>query len=84
MSMITLSGPIETTEGQGKVAEKMIALAKAHQIPLVEDRNLVHKLDALDINTDIPPELCRAVDLVLVSINRMNSQITEPYTPGNS
>lgn len=70
--------PRVTAKGRGKVAEKMIALAESHQIPLVEDRNLVQLLDALDINTEIPPELYRAVAEVLVFIYRMNTQITEP------
>lgn len=72
--------PKITAKGHGKVAEKMIALAKSHQIPLVEDRNLVQLLDALDINTAIPPQLYQAVAEVLVFIYRMNAQITDPET----
>jgi len=71
--------PKVIAKGHGKVAEKMIALAESHQIPLVEDRNLVQLLDALDINTEIPPELYQAVAEVLVFIYRLNAQITEPY-----
>ena len=75
--------PKVTAKGHGKVAEKMIALAESHQIPLVEDRNLVQLLDALDINTEIPPELYQAVAEVLIFIYRMNTQITEPYIHKN-
>ena len=64
--------PTVTAKGQGKIAEKIIDLAKAHRVPLVEDKNLVNLLEALDIDTDIPDTLYRAVAEVLVFVYRMN------------
>ena len=64
--------PTVTAKGRGKVAKKIIDLAKAHQVPLVEDNNLVNMLDALDIDTEIPDTLYRAVAEVLVFVYRMN------------
>jgi flagellar biosynthesis protein len=75
--------PKVTAKGHGKMAERIIALAEAHRIPMVEDRNLVQLLDALDIDTEIPPQLYQAVAEVLAFIYRMNSQIAEPYHPRN-
>lgn len=71
--------PKVTAKGYGKVAEKIIAMARSHQIPLVEDRNLVQLLDALDVNTEIPPELYQAVAEVLAFIYRMNAQLTDTH-----
>jgi type III secretion system FlhB-like substrate exporter len=34
--------PQVTAAGRGQVAEKIIALARAHGVPIHEDRNLVH------------------------------------------
>ena len=75
--------PKVTAKGHGKVAEKIIALAESHQIPLVEDRNLVQLLDALEIDTEIPPELYQAVAEVLVFIYRLNARIVDPSPSRN-
>ncbi|MBR9981847.1 MAG: EscU/YscU/HrcU family type III secretion system export apparatus switch protein [Desulfatitalea sp.] len=64
--------PKVVAKGRGKMAERIVALAQAHQVPLVQDRNLVQMLEALDVNTEIPPALYQAVAEVLVFIYRMN------------
>ena len=73
--------PTVAAKGQGSVAEKIIDLARRHNIPMVEDHNLVQLLDTLDINTEIPPELYQAVAEVLVFVYRMNQQISRPEGP---
>ena len=67
--------PKVVAKGRDLVAEKIIALAKEHDIPMYEDKNLVQVLDALDIDMDIPPELYRAVAEVLVFIYKMNGRL---------
>jgi len=62
-------------KGRGEVAQKIIGTAKAHNVPLHEDKNLVQVLEALDINTEIPPELYRAVAQVFVFIYRLNDNL---------
>jgi flagellar biosynthesis protein len=64
--------PRVVAKGRGKVAEKIVALARDHNVPLVEDPNLVQMLEALDVDTEIPVELYRAVAEVLVFIYRLN------------
>ncbi|MCP3928642.1 MAG: flagellar biosynthesis protein FlhB, partial [Bacteroidetes bacterium] len=49
--------------------------ARKNNIPLHEDQNLVQVLEALDIDTQIPPDLYRAVAQVLVFIYRLNKTI---------
>ena len=66
--------PRVVAKGRGKMAERIVALAQQHHVPLVEDRNLVQVLEALDLNTDIPPELYQAVAEVLVFVYRLNRQ----------
>ncbi len=68
------SAPRVVAKGRGKIAEKIVALAEQHQVPLVEDRNLVEILEALDIDTEIPSELYQAVAEVLVFVYRLNQQ----------
>jgi flagellar biosynthesis protein len=67
--------PKVVAKGKGFMAEKIIAIANSHNIPLYEDQDLVKILEALDLNTEIPPDLYRAVAEVLVFIYRLNQQM---------
>ncbi|MGD8494234.1 MAG: EscU/YscU/HrcU family type III secretion system export apparatus switch protein [Desulfobacterales bacterium] len=69
------AAPKVVAKGRGRVAEKIIETAKAHHVPLVEDENLVQVLEALDLETQIPPELYRAVAEVLAFVYRMNRKM---------
>jgi len=69
------SAPRVVAKGRELIAEKIIETAKAHNVPLYEDKNLVQVLEALDIDTEIPPELYRAVAEVLAFVYRLNAKI---------
>jgi flagellar biosynthesis protein len=71
----TDNAPRVLAKGRGEIAEKIIQVAKAHNVPLYEDKNLVQILEALDLETEIPPELYRAVAEVLAFIYRLNGKI---------
>ncbi len=66
--------PRVVAKGRGKMAERIIALAQEHQVPLVEDRQLIQMLEALDVDTEIPAELYQAVAEVLVFVYRLNQR----------
>jgi flagellar biosynthesis protein len=70
--------PHVTAKGRGYIAEKIVEVAREHNIPLHEDREMVQVLEALDLNMEIPPELFRAVAEVLAFIYRMNKGIASP------
>lgn len=67
--------PRVIAKGRGEIAEKIIEIAKAHNLPLYEDQNLIQILEALDLETEIPPELYRAVAEVLAFIYRLNGKV---------
>ena len=67
------NAPRVIAKGRGEIAEKIIEVAKAHNVPLYEDKNLIQILEALDLETEIPPELYRAVAEVLAFIYRLNA-----------
>ena len=69
------AAPKLVAKGRGRVAEQIIETARAHHVPLVEDENLVQVLEALDLETQIPPELYRAVAEVLAFVYRLNAKI---------
>jgi flagellar biosynthesis protein len=70
------AAPRVTAKGRGEIAEKIIEIAKSHNLPLYEDKNLVQILEALELETEIPSELYRAVAEVLAFIYRLNK--TQP------
>ena len=59
------SAPRITAKGRGAIAEEIIALAKAHDVPLHEDRELTSLLSQLELGDEIPRELYIAVAEVL-------------------
>ncbi len=67
--------PRVIAKGRGNIAEKIIDIAREHNVPLYEDKNLIQVLEALDLETEVPPELYRAVAEVLAFIYRLNGKI---------
>ncbi len=59
------NAPRITAKGRGEIAEKIIALAEQHHVPLHEDQELVALLAQLDLGDEIPRELYIAVAEVL-------------------
>ncbi len=68
------SAPVVTAKGSGVIAEKIISLAKQHNIPIREDAALVQVLARLDLDTQIPVELYRAVAEVLAFVYSLNER----------
>ena len=69
--------PKVVAKGKGDTARRIIEIAREHNIPLHEDGNLSQLLEFLDIESEIPPELYRAVAEVLVFVVRLNQR----YSP---
>ena len=60
--------PKVVAKGSGVIAEKIIEMAKAHNIPIVEDPLLVDSLIKLDLYEEIPPHLYEAVAKIVAYI----------------
>ena len=65
--------PKVVAKGKGYIAEKIVEAARENNVPLYEDKNLSQVLEALDLDTEIPPELYRAVAEVLAFIYKLNT-----------
>jgi flagellar biosynthesis protein len=63
--------------GKGEVAEKIIAKAKEHNIPVVQDKNLAHTLNQLNIGDEIPPELYEVVAEILAFVSSLDRSYRE-------
>ena len=60
--------PRVLAKGKGILAEKIIEAARKHGIPLREDPVLVEMLARLEVDSEIPPALYRAVAEVLAYV----------------
>jgi len=65
---ISERAPKVIAKGAGNLAEKIITLAKKHNIPIYLDPALTEILYQLDIMQEIPPRLYQAVAEVLAFI----------------
>lgn len=70
----SMSAPTVSASGQGEIAERIIALAKEHNIPVRQDPDLVTLLAQLDIGQIIPPELYAVVAEVLAFVYKLKAQ----------
>jgi flagellar biosynthesis protein len=66
--------PKLVAKGQGHLAEKILDLARQHNIPVREDKNLLQILSRLDLNQEIPAEVYKAVAEILAFIYRLSNR----------
>lgn len=57
--------PKVVAKGRGEVGRRIIDLAKEHGVPLEENPELAEALSSIELGSEIPPELYRAVAVVL-------------------
>ncbi|MCL1630880.1 EscU/YscU/HrcU family type III secretion system export apparatus switch protein [Sporolactobacillus sp. CPB3-1] len=70
----TDQAPRVSAKGKGKIAERIIAQAKQHDIPIQEDPALVSMLSELDLNQMIPPELYQTVAEIFAFIYNIDEE----------
>jgi flagellar biosynthesis protein len=74
--------PRLTAKGKGHVAERIIELARQHDIPVRSDKALIQILSQLDIDQHIPPELYKAVAEILAFVYSANEKYREKQDKG--
>jgi len=72
---IRFKAPKIVAKGQGKIAERIIKLAKQEGVPIYEDPDLVAALSTLDWYEEIPEQLYRAVAEVLAFAYMLNDKL---------
>ena len=73
--------PRVTAKGTGELAEKIIALAEAHGVPLHEDAALITLLAKLDLGDEIPQPLYAAVAEVIAFAYILSGKVPEGFEP---
>jgi flagellar biosynthesis protein len=67
--------PQVVAKGRGSIGEKIIEIAKAHDIPIEENEVLAGALANVELGDEIPVELYKAVAEVLVFVLRLSGRI---------
>ncbi len=67
--------PKVTAKGRGHVAEKILAIAAEHGIPVRSEPDLAKILCLLDLDEEIPVALYRAVAEILAFVYAVNEQM---------
>jgi flagellar biosynthesis protein len=67
--------PRVVAKGRGSIGEKIIELAKAHNIPVEENEVLAGALSNVELGDEIPVELYKAVAEVLIFVLRLSGRI---------
>ncbi len=70
----TMVAPKVVASGEGKVAERIEALAVENKIHVVQDEKLVKELTRVDIGDNIPPDLYEVVAQLLVFIGDVDKK----------
>ena len=73
----TDGAPRVTAKGRGKIAEKIIEIARANHIHIHNDPDLIEVLSQLDLNAEIPPELYVVVAELLAFVYSVNSNVPQ-------
>lgn len=68
------AAPKLSAKGKGVIAEKIIALAQEHHIPLHQDADLVEILDKVELEQEIPLEVYAVVAEIFAYIYKVNQQ----------
>lgn len=55
------NAPKVLASGAGEIANKIISLAKEHDIPIKEDPDLIEILSKVEVDQEIPPNLYKVV-----------------------
>ena len=55
------AAPKVTAKGEGKTAQKIIALAEENDIPIKKDEDLVEMLSKVELEREVPQEMYKAI-----------------------
>ncbi len=66
--------PRIVAKGQGKIAERIIAIAENAEVPIYKDPALVELLSQLEINKEIPSELYQTVAEILAFVYKLEKK----------
>ena len=67
--------PRVVAKGRGSIGEKIIEVARAHEIPIEQNEVLAGALSNVELGDEIPAELYKAVAEVLIFVLKLSGRI---------
>ncbi len=71
----TMGAPAVTAKGANLIAEKIKEIAKAHGVPIFEDKLLTRSLYKLDLDQEIPEVFYKAIAVILANVYKLKGKI---------
>lgn len=68
------TAPKVVAKGKGETAQKIISLAKEHNLPIRKDEDLVELLSKVELDKEVPENLYKAVAEVFVFVYKMTNK----------
>ena len=68
------SSPRLTAKGQGELADRILELARIHNVPIRQDADLVHLLGKLELESEIPATLYKVIAEILAFVYFVNEK----------
>lgn len=69
------TAPKIIAKGRSLVANRILAEAKKHGVPVYQNKSLVNMLMALEIDREIPPELYKSIAEILAHVYRLDKSV---------
>ena len=69
--------PVLVAKGESEVARAIIEVARAHDVPIVQNDQLTELLCQVALGEEIPPNLYVSVAEVLAFVYRLNARIDD-------
>lgn len=80
LSYDTINAPTVSAKGEASLAQEIIALATAHNIPLYENEELVELLGTLALGDEIPEVLYRVIAEIIAFAYHLQGKTPEHFT----
>jgi len=75
------NAPKVTAKGSQEIAEQIIELAKKHNVPLTENKELVNLLATLELGEEIPEALYLAVAEIIAFAYMLKGKVPAGFEP---
>ena len=83
LSYDEVNAPRVTAKGGGDVAQQILAIARRHNVPLQENRELVQLLSKIELGDQIPASLYLAVAEVIAFAYYLKGKFPKDWKPKN-
>lgn len=73
------STPIVSASGESALAEEILRIAREHEVPIYENSDLVDILARLEVGSEIPELLYRAIAEIIAFVYMLKGKVPEGF-----